>query len=172
MSEPVVYSLVLKSVNGILPTGAANTGVFIVAATNADLTFYGVQNLLARIKSDYNCQRIKMELSGALMITQTAANSPTGIDIVVSTGGGLMNTFMNSGTSNSADKIIGCVNPAIASTFTISASEIAYKSPIYINDIDSVSHIRLVLLNALTYASTGATSPSYSIELIFTPCFG
>jgi hypothetical protein len=179
MSDPITYSFVLKSVNGLSPLGVA--GVATASNNNVDLYFYSqIVSLLSRIKSDYNCSKVKMEYAGGLFLSQLVGVTPTGIDIVVSTGGGLMNTIQNTNTvtvgttavpQNTTDKIIACVNPAISTTFTISSSEVAYKTPIYIFDIDQVSHIRISLYNSLTYlpVSTASTCPSYSIMLKFTP---
>jgi hypothetical protein len=100
------------------------------------------------------------------------ATVSSGIDIICHVQPA-MNTQWNNILSGA--KILGGVNPIIYNKNLKCSNEIAYKAPIYIHDISSISSIRIILADSLSglQLTNGANmaSPAYSLMLKVTPFY-
>ena len=108
-----------------------------------------------------------------MFIAQAVAVSPNGYDIGVYVNGS-MNTIQTTNAPN-IKQVIGCHNPAITALITKGSSGIAYSSPVYIQDLNNVTSIRIILRDSLagtTITDTaGLTCGSYSMMFRITPIF-
>ena len=176
MIEPIIYSLILKSVNGWNINGVTiddeivNQGSSAVSLVNGNLT-YGiaenginpVQQIFSKIASTYNCTRAKIEFGGCLFITNTDFTE-SGIDISLQIPG----MFLNQ--NNSSNYVtIGGITIANANVYN-GNGVINYMAPLYVDNIRAISQITVQLYDALAGKVIDSDyCPSYSLTLLITP---
>ena len=173
--EPISYTLVLKSKDGYLPGGTLNN-TSAATANNANLFYLVTANQIFRRMSGIpGVNMCKLEFVGMEFDVATSGNALNGIDIVVGSQYVMNTTQLTSNNAGPTERIIACVNPSLitnagASKSTIDSSEIAYKTPLYIDNINALTFLRIYFRLALTAAKvTSAVTPSYSMELKVTP---
>ena len=85
-----------------------------------------------------------------------------------------MNTIQTTNAQNT-EQVIGCHNPMITGLLTKASSGLSYSCPIYIQDLNNVASLRIILRDSLlgsTVADTaGVTCGSYSMMFRITPIF-
>ena len=88
-----------------------------------------------------------------------------------------MNTTQNTNAvtgTGATDRIIAAVIPSLiavggAGLTTNASSIIAYKTPLYLDNLNLVNYMRVKIMNSLSALSNSAFTPAYSIEFKVTP---
>ena len=159
------------SMNTIQTTNSPNTEQ-VIGCHNPMIT---AVNTKASSGLAYSCPVYIPDLNNVTTLRIILRDSLVGIDIVVGSQYVMNTTQLTSNNAGTTERIIACVNPSLLSNagvpkLTVNSSEIAYKTPLYIDNINALTYLRIYFRLALTAAKvTSAQTPSYSIELKVTP---
>ena len=171
--ESIQYSLILKSKDGLTQSGAAGNSAANVV--NSDLTYFpNVYQIFSRIAGIHKCNHCKLELAGVVFLAGAFNTLADGYDIIVYVNG-TMNTIQST-NSQHTEQIIGAHNPTITALTTKASSGLAYTCPVYIQDLNNVTSIRIVLRDSMTGTDVGTVGGgivpgAYSMMFRITPIF-
>lgn len=168
MKEPIVYTYIAKSVNGYMPSGVLNDLGATIGANNSDLTYYNIAALTQRILSESGCRICKLEIAGAYYINAASQGTGWGIAVYVPYS---LRTTSNS-TSSSAENYLATINPCRNTSFQRGSSFLAFNSPLYISNVESLVNIRILQKVGINQGiSAAVNTPAYSIMFKLTPFF-